>query len=84
MMMQSHSPWNGSKHLRRGLVVMWVRLDRATTCPTLIVWAIDNVIARCELLHALLWVDLVDEVAEMELLHGMASGADLAVDLRHI
>mmetsp|Transcript_118771 Transcript_118771/g.185428 ORF Transcript_118771/g.185428 Transcript_118771/m.185428 type:complete len:205 (-) Transcript_118771:114-728(-) len=46
----------------------------------LVVGAICDIIHRRDLLHALLWINLVDEVPKMKLVHGVASGTHLPIN----
>mmetsp|Transcript_4451 Transcript_4451/g.10578 ORF Transcript_4451/g.10578 Transcript_4451/m.10578 type:complete len:231 (+) Transcript_4451:540-1232(+) len=48
---------------------------------TLVVGSVDNIDLGGELLHSLFRVDLADQVPEVQLVHSVAGGADLSVDL---
>mmetsp|Transcript_24356 Transcript_24356/g.57253 ORF Transcript_24356/g.57253 Transcript_24356/m.57253 type:complete len:215 (-) Transcript_24356:13-657(-) len=53
---------------------------RASEHLSLVIGTINDVVGRCNLLHALLRQNKVDQVAEVKLLHRVARGADLPVD----
>jgi len=71
-----------------GSLLVWVRRwesihedGRSSEHLTLVIWPVDDIIAGSKLLHALLRKHMIHEMPKVKLLHGVASGAHLAVDL---